>query len=516
MDESKVDVLDTVRSARPAVHGPEGETLARLRSTIFGAIVAPTAEIAPKFESPTAFEAVSTTAASPKDVGDEVAALVDVGGGRRPNWWRGVALVAAAALAVAGLTTVTLARRHAAPAVADGWTAPTADDFAPTSQFAVTRLLDGTTEVPFGASLTIGLIDPPPGAGIGCRAIALPAGVGSGSVVVREGRVVSWGPCNIVDQSLSSFLDGLMGAHPAVEIRGDELRLRAGNRELDALRPSTDPWLTPTVEQLSGSTYRVDRLVEGSADTPVGEVELRFGPSGFTITTSCAVATTEASIEGGELAMSAATVGSSMTGYRPLGSPSCMPLDTSRLFALLQAHPTIEARGAALRLRTDAAHVDATRTSASSAGAPHTPTMAELVGRTFVGDALTVNGANRPIVDSGISFTFGDGTVGARTGCNGLDGAASVESGHIRVVDLGGTQMACGLERQEQENTVGALLLAFPTISIVDVGGGQPATLVLAGGDVELRAHEGAVAALVTPTSSTGPTATAPPPGPGA
>ena len=415
MDEFEADVLDVVRSARPAVDGVDGEAMARLRATILGEFSSPGGDNSPKFESPSGAPGPATRASQvvEDETGGEVLELVAVGGGRRPSRWRAVALVAAAAMVVAGLTTVAIARRSAPVGVGEGWTAPTADDFAPTSQYQVTRLVDGTTDVPFGERLTIGLLDPPPGAGVGCRDNLLPPGIGDGGAVVNDGWVVQWVPCHLVDPALIAFLDALMGAHPAVEVRGDELRLRAGVRELDAVRPTTvDPsalaWTTPSVEQLAGSTYAMhdqSHLVNGALG-PVDPFDLTFDLNGFAVSMlGCGVASARATIAAGHLAVSAFTAGTNVAGYTPVGGRSCALDDL--LSAIAKARPTIEVRADQLRLQEDGIDLQGTKTAGVNASALEvwsTPTIEELAGREFTATFVTDGDAVLPLA-AFVSFT---------------------------------------------------------------------------------------------------------------
>ena len=161
MDEFEFDVLDVVRLARPGVEAANDEALARLRATIFGEFSSPGDDNSPMFEPAPGAPGPATRASQvvEDETAGEVLELVAVGGG-------------------------------------EGWTGPTADDFA-TSQYAVTRLVDGTAEVPFDERLRIGLLDPPPGAGVMCRQSELPPGAGSGTIVVKDGRVAQWVPCDL-------------------------------------------------------------------------------------------------------------------------------------------------------------------------------------------------------------------------------------------------------------------------------------------------------------------------------
>ena len=663
MDEFEADVLDVVRSARPAVDGVDGEALARLRATIFGEFSSPADDNSPKFEPAPGppRPALTDPSVAEDEAGGEVLELATVGGGgRRPNRWRAVALVAAAAMVVAGLTTVAIARRSAPVGVGEGWTGPTADDFA-TSQYAVTRLVDGTTEVPFDERLRIGLLDPPPGAGVVCRQSQLPPGAGSGTIVVKDGRVAQWVPCDLVDPPLIAFLDALMRAHPTVEVRGDDLRLRAGARELDAVRPRRSssalagPGLEaphiPTMAELADSQWEIyDATSNGVAGTSIVGQMLWFGTDSLIVGSACSSSRIGATIVDGHLTASGEALAWSWPGS---ASFDCAPSDPEPLAAFVRDDPSVLLRGdvlhlesahgevAAVRWRTDAdpdgasdalgrntryqtlyelagrtfvidryattpsagavdrrfdrslvvtfapipdasavQHVAVTITGtcpalsavatglravevalrpgpadlscvggaapdsddvrqlaaffatpsvaeldgprltlskldaaieAHEGGAPvpartttttldpqaaRTPTMDELLGRTFVGDRLTVDGTDAPMVTAPVTVTFGlngqTSRVGAYTGCNGMSGAASIASGHLRLGSDGlvQTQIACGGEPGANEVTVGRLLDASPTISIADGVVRQPAVLVLSGGGIELRAHE--------------------------
>ena len=660
MDEFEFDVLDVVRLARPGVEAANDEALARLCATIFGEFSLPGDDNSPMFEPPSGppRPALTDPPVAEDEAGGEVLELVAVGGGRRPSRWRAVALVAAAAMVVAGLTTVAIARRDVPVGVGEGWTAPTADDFAPTSQYQVTRLVDGTTDIPFGERLTIGLLDPPPGAGLVCTQELLPPGIGDGGAVVNDGRVAQWAPCHLVDPPLIAFLDALMGAHPAVEVRGDELRLRAGARELDATRPrrtSSEPTgigleaaHVPTMAELANSQWEIyDATSDGDvAPSSVGPT-FWFVRDALIIGSPCDSRRAGAAIVDGHLTMSGVAAAWSWPGTAAV---DCVPMDPEPLVAFVAGNPAALLRGDVLRLETVHGHVDAVRWKAGadaeaspdftrntryqtlyelagrtfvadryvttpSAGAvdrqfdgsvvvtfapmpdastvqhvavtitgtcrslsgvatglraievalqpgpadpacvgaaapdgddvgqlvaffatpsvaeldgsrltlskvdaaieaheggaaaparsttldppvARTPTMDELFGHTFVAERLAVDGTEAPMVTAPVTVTFGfngqTNWIGAYTGCNGMSGAASIASGHLRLGPHGlvQTEIACGGDAGANEVTVGRLLDANPTISIVDGVVGQPALLVLAGGGIELRAHE--------------------------
>jgi heat shock protein HslJ len=90
---------------------------------------------------------------------------------------------------------------------------------------------------------------------------------------------------------------------------------------------------------------------------------------------------------------------------------------------------------------------------ADGPGGPGTPTAAELDGRTFVSEGLTLS--------------FREGSLSAQPGCNTVGGPYDVEGGKLVVTELAMTEMAC-LDQalMDRDTAFVAFLQAGPTITL--------------------------------------------------
>jgi len=100
-------------------------------------------------------------------------------------------------------------------------------------------------------------------------------------------------------------------------------------------------------------------------------------------------------------------------------------------------------------------------TGTAGSGPEHDP----LVGRTFLGDAITVDGEEVTVAGGGrleVSFRSGDEpgitTLSARAGCNLLAAGYLVDDGRIVTDAVGGTEMGCDPEHHEFDELVAELL----------------------------------------------------------
>jgi heat shock protein HslJ len=115
----------------------------------------------------------------------------------------------------------------------------------------------------------------------------------------------------------------------------------------------------------------------------------------------------------------------------------------------------------------------------------------ELNGRTYLSTVVTENGAPRTLVaGTRIRLTFdADGRrISANAGCNHLGGQAKIESGRLVVTDLATTDMGCDRPRHDQDEWLGKLLVARPSITLTGT------ELVLATTTAELRLQDREVA----------------------
>lgn len=93
------------------------------------------------------------------------------------------------------------------------------------------------------------------------------------------------------------------------------------------------------------------------------------------------------------------------------------------------------------------------------------PATLDLVGATFVGDDVTVDGAPNPLVKgSTIRLTFSDGSIGASAGCNQMGGGATWDDGVLRTSNLFTTEMACEEPLMRQDTWLADLLSSEPTL----------------------------------------------------
>lgn len=112
------------------------------------------------------------------------------------------------------------------------------------------------------------------------------------------------------------------------------------------------------------------------------------------------------------------------------------------------------------------------------------PTLDALAGRSFSSVSVTEGGEPRPLVPgTTVQLSFDTGSVQARAGCNLLSGAVAIEDGEL-VTDgpLMTTEMGCDAPRHAQDEWLGALLVARPSLTLDGDGlvlrGGDPAAVI--------------------------------------
>ena len=99
--------------------------------------------------------------------------------------------------------------------------------------------------------------------------------------------------------------------------------------------------------------------------------------------------------------------------------------------------------------------------------APSGPSQLDLVGRTYVGDDVTVDDQPYPLVKgSQLRLTFDDGSLGASAGCNSMGGDASWEGGVLNVSGegLAMTEMACAEPLMQQDTWFADILTSDPRL----------------------------------------------------
>jgi heat shock protein HslJ len=102
----------------------------------------------------------------------------------------------------------------------------------------------------------------------------------------------------------------------------------------------------------------------------------------------------------------------------------------------------------------------------SSPGSPDGSSPLDLVGLTYVGSAVTVDGAPYPLVKgSTIRLTFSDGSIGASAGCNQLGGDASWDDGMLKAPNLFMTEMGCSAPLMRQDTWLADFLSSEPTLT---------------------------------------------------
>jgi heat shock protein HslJ len=111
---------------------------------------------------------------------------------------------------------------------------------------------------------------------------------------------------------------------------------------------------------------------------------------------------------------------------------------------------------------------------------PSDSSQLDLVGRTFIGDFVTVNDKPSPLVKgSQLRVTFDDGSLGASAGCNSMGGDASWDDGVLIVTGQGlaMTEMACAEPLMQQDTWFADFLTSSPQLLQDDT------TLTLTAGD---------------------------------
>ena len=102
----------------------------------------------------------------------------------------------------------------------------------------------------------------------------------------------------------------------------------------------------------------------------------------------------------------------------------------------------------------------------SSSGSPDDTSQLDLVGLTYVGDDVTVDGAPSPLVKgSTIRLTFSDGSIGASAGCNQMGGDASWDDGLLKAQNLFMTEMGCSEPLMKQDAWLSDFLSSEPTLT---------------------------------------------------
>lgn len=90
-----------------------------------------------------------------------------------------------------------------------------------------------------------------------------------------------------------------------------------------------------------------------------------------------------------------------------------------------------------------------------------------VVGRQFLSTGVTVNGAERPLVEgTRIRLSFTDRGISASAGCNSIGGTYTITAGQLLVADLVMTEMGCDAPRHEQDAWLAAFLGARPTLRL--------------------------------------------------
>jgi heat shock protein HslJ len=108
------------------------------------------------------------------------------------------------------------------------------------------------------------------------------------------------------------------------------------------------------------------------------------------------------------------------------------------------------------------------------------PDQLDLVGRTFIGDDVTVDDQPYPLVKgSQLRLTFDDGSIGASAGCNSMGGDATWNDGVLDVLGQGlaMTEMACDEPLMQQDTWFADILTSKPRLLQDDT------TLTLTSGD---------------------------------
>ena len=131
-----------------------------------------------------------------------------------------------------------------------------------------------------------------------------------------------------------------------------------------------------------------------------------------------------------------------------------------------------------MRTSTRAAILAGVLATAAALGACSTSTpdiieepAADLVGRTFIGDDVTVNDKpNRLVQGSTLRISFDEGAIGASAGCNSMSGPAEWGSGFLAVDDqtLSMTEMGCRAALMDQDTWFADFLTSRPQLTESD------------------------------------------------
>jgi heat shock protein HslJ len=108
---------------------------------------------------------------------------------------------------------------------------------------------------------------------------------------------------------------------------------------------------------------------------------------------------------------------------------------------------------------------------------------AQLQGRTFLSEAVTIGGAPKTLVGgTRIRLSFlSDDRVTAFVGCNILGGTVSAADDRLVISDLGSTEMGCDPERHEQDVWLASVLTSWPEYQL------DGSHLTLQAGDTKLQ-----------------------------
>jgi heat shock protein HslJ len=88
-----------------------------------------------------------------------------------------------------------------------------------------------------------------------------------------------------------------------------------------------------------------------------------------------------------------------------------------------------------------------------------------LEARTFLSTAVTVGGADRPLVDgTQIRLSFTDGQIGASAGCNIFGGSYRIADNRLLISGGAMTEMGCDEARSAQDEWLFAFLGSGPTV----------------------------------------------------
>lgn len=110
----------------------------------------------------------------------------------------------------------------------------------------------------------------------------------------------------------------------------------------------------------------------------------------------------------------------------------------------------------------------------------------DVVGRTYLSQDVSIDGAARPIPGTGLQLDFDGDQVSARAGCNTKSGEGEIRNGVLRVESLAMTQMACESAVMEQEQWWAQFLTSGPQAAVRD----RSLTLMSGSTVVEMTAQD--------------------------